>query len=287
MPELLERGHIYIAQPPLYKVSQGKKELYLKDDQELQEHLLRLALKDAALTSEHMPEALVGEDLSSLCREYMLVDAAIKRLGRRYYPAVLWSLLSLPPINLDDLDMKAFQKHAKKLQKHLREHHNGVAHYEVAVDGKPGSETGMVFVVKKTLHGTTTECVFDAALFGSNEYQSLCLLGERLQQLGKGPFEVKRGESSDEVSSFSAALDWYMHQARRGLNLQRYKGLGEMNPEQLWETTMDPSKRRLLKVAIEDDVASDDTFTILMGDQVEPRREFIEKNAFAVANLDV
>ena len=115
----------------------------------------------------------------------------------------------------------------------------------------------------------------------------MCLLGERLRQFGKGPLTVKRGESTNTVSGFEDALQWYLNQARRGVNLQRYKGLGEMNPEQLWETTMDPSKRRLLRVVVEYDVESDDTFTILMGDQVEPRRDFIEKNAFAVSNLDV
>ena len=284
MSELLERGHIYIAQPPLYKASQGKKEFYIKDDQELQDHLLQLALKNAEMI--YGKEKLSGEGLATLCRDYLSVEAAIQRLGRRYHPAMLWSLVSLPPIKPEATNLKSLQQLAKKLQKHLQDHHNGVVHYEARAEKSPTNGEPVV-IVTKTLHGTTIENELNATFFASNEYQSMCLLGEKLRVLEKGELMVKRGESENTVSRFADALDWYMQQARRGLNLQRYKGLGEMNPEQLWETTMDPSKRRLLKVVVEDDVESDDTFTILMGDQVEPRRDFIEKNAFAVSNLDV
>lgn len=286
MSELLERGHIYIAQPPLYKVSQGKKEFYLKDDQELQEHMLQLALKDAEIVSTRTKQSLSGDSLNSLCREYLSVQQTIQRLSKRYQPATLWSLVHLPPVEADQVDLKALRILAKKLQKFLQDHHNGVVHYEVRAE-ESSTDSGPVLIVAKTLHGTTVESELEAAFFASNEYQSMCILGERLRQLGKGQLSVKRGESVHTASDFKEALDWYMQQARRGLNLQRYKGLGEMNPEQLWDTTMDPSKRRLLKVVVEDDVASDDTFTVLMGDQVEPRRDFIEKNAFSVSNLDI
>ncbi|MDJ0956471.1 MAG: DNA topoisomerase (ATP-hydrolyzing) subunit B [Arenicellales bacterium] len=286
MSELLERGHIYIAQPPLYKASQGKKEFYIKDDQELQEHLLQLALKDAEIIYGAKKETLSGDELTTLCRDYLSVEAAIQRLGRRYHPAMLWSLVYLPPVEAEAANLKSFQQLAKKLQKHLQDHHNGVVHYEARAEKSPAHGEPVV-IVTKTLHGTTIENELNAAFFGSNEYQSMRLLGERLRHLEKGELTVKRGENDNTVSKFADALNWYMQQARRGLNLQRYKGLGEMNPEQLWETTMDPSKRRLLRVVVEDDVESDDTFTILMGDQVEPRRDFIEKNAFAVSNLDV
>ena len=286
MSELLERGHIYIAQPPLYKASQGKKEFYIKDDQELQEHLLQLALKDAEIIYGATKETLAGDGLATLCRDYFSVEAAIQRLGRRYHPAMLWSLVYLPPVDAEGANLKAFQQLAKKLQKHLQDHHNGVVHYEARAE-KSSTHGEPVVIVTKTLHGTTIENELNAAFFGSNEYQSMCLLGEKLRHLEKGELTVKRGENDNTVAKFADALSWYMQQARRGLNLQRYKGLGEMNPEQLWDTTMDPSKRRLLRVVVEDDVESDDTFTILMGDQVEPRRDFIEKNAFAVSNLDV
>lgn len=286
MSELLERGHIYIAQPPLYKVSQGKKDYYLKDDHELQDHMLKLALKEAEIIPSKTKEKLSGEALNSLCREYLSVEETVKRLSKRFLPAVLWSLVSLPPLRQDEKDLKALQSLAKKLQKYLQEHHNGVVHYEVRAK-ESSNRPDPVLVVSKTLHGTTVESELDAAFFASNEYQSMCILGERLRGLGKGELTAKRGDSTYTAADFKEALDWYLQQARRGLNLQRYKGLGEMNPEQLWETTMDPTKRRLLRVVVEDDVASDDTFTVLMGDQVEPRRDFIEKNAFSVSNLDV
>ena len=182
--------------------------------------------------------------------------------------------------------MGEFQQQTEQLQEHLQAHHNGVVRYEARAE-EATDQALPTLVVTKTQHGTTTETRFDAAFFTSNEYQSVRMLGERLRQVETGSITVKRGESTDTVSSFAEALEWYMRQARRGLGLQRYKGLGEMNPEQLWDTTMDPSQRRLLKVVVEDDVASDDTFTTLMGDQVEPRREFIESNAFSVSNLDV
>ncbi|MFC1680253.1 DNA topoisomerase (ATP-hydrolyzing) subunit B [Pseudomonadota bacterium] len=287
MPELLERTHIFIAQPPLYKVTQNKKSIYIKDDSELQEHLLKLALKDAEIALEGEGALLIaGEELATLCREFLSVETVIKRLGRRYHQAALWSMVSLAAVLERPVDADTYQQFATLLQTHLQEHHNGVVRFGTRVVQTPEDES-LVLVVDKTLHGTTTESSFDNAFFGSNEYKSIRLLGDNLRRIDGRVITVRRGESTDTVTSFSEALEWYMKQAKRGLNLQRYKGLGEMNPEQLWETTMDPEARRLLKVVVEDDVASDDTFTVLMGDQVEPRREFIESNAFAVANLDV
>jgi DNA gyrase subunit B len=291
MQALLERGYIYIAQPPLYKVSQNKRDVYIKDGDELQNHLLQLALKDAEIVvAGQAGESLSGEPLLSLCREYQAVETTIDRMSRRYPPAALWSMVSLAVEVKEDVGLNEFQQQAEQLQIHLQKHHNGVVRYEVRVEEATDQALDQAIptlVVTRTLHGTTTEYRFDVAFFASNEYQSLRMLGERLGRVESGPITVKRGESSDTAFSFAEALEWYMRQAKRGLNLQRYKGLGEMNPEQLWDTTMDPSQRRLLKVVIEDDVASDDTFTTLMGDQVEPRREFIESNAFSVSNLDV
>ncbi len=287
MPELLERAHIYIAQPPLYKVTQNKKSVYIKDDEELQEHLLRLALKDAEIIVDGEESlSLSGEILATLCREYLSVETVIGRLGRRFHQAALWSMISLGANFKGSADTEEYRQFAEQLQKYLQDHHNGIVHFKTWID-EPVEGGNPVLVIAKTLHGTTTECRFERSFFESNEYQSICMLGESLRKLERGSITVRRGEGTDMVASFSDALDWYMRQAKRGLNLQRYKGLGEMNPEQLWETTMDPSTRRLLKVVVEDDVAADDTFTVLMGDQVEPRREFIESNAFAVSNLDV
>ena len=287
MSALLERGYIYIAQPPLYKVSQNKREIYIKDDEELQTHMLQLALKDAEIIlNGEAGESLSGESLAFLCREYLAVETAIKRMSRRYPPAALWSMVSLAVEVKEGAGEEEFRQQAEQLQTHLQKHHNGVVRYEARVE-QDTDQALPILVVIKTLHGTTTEYRFDPVFFASNEYQSLRMLGERLGQVETGLITVKRGESTDTVLSFAEALEWYMRQAKRGLNLQRYKGLGEMNPEQLWDTTMDPTQRRLLKVVIEDDVASDDTFTTLMGDQVEPRREFIESNAFSVSNLDV
>ena len=287
MSALLERGYIYIAQPPLYKVSQNKREIYIKDDEELQTHMLQLALKDAEIIlNGEAGESLSGESLAFLCREYLAVETAINRMSRRYPPAALWSMVSLAVEVKEGAGEEEFRQQAEQLQTHLQKHHNGIVRYEARAE-QATDQAFPTLVVIKTLHGTTTEYRFDPVFFASNEYQSLRMLGERLGQVEIGLITVKRGESTDTVLSFAEALEWYMRQAKRGLNLQRYKGLGEMNPEQLWDTTMDPTQRRLLKVVIEDDVASDDTFTTLMGDQVEPRREFIESNAFSVSNLDV
>lgn len=286
MPELLERGHIFIAQPPLYKVSQGKKSFYIKDDQELQVYLLKLALDNAKLTRDGKT-LLEGDDLGILCREFLNVRTTITRLSHRIEPSVSWSLAALTRISSQQLDEQtSAQVIADQLQSHLQAHHNGVTHYRVLAEVHP--DNGYQIKIIKTIHGLETETCLTQAFYESPEYENIVMLSERLQQHGlDSEFRVERGDKQHAVSGFSTALDWLMEQARKGINLQRYKGLGEMNPDQLWETTMDPAQRRLLKVAVEDEVMSDDTFTILMGDQVEPRREFIEKNAFSVSNLDV
>ncbi|HSH40517.1 MAG TPA: DNA gyrase subunit B, partial [Arenicellales bacterium] len=187
----------------------------------------------------------------------------------------------------DQLDDEAtLRAHAEALQDYLQKHHNGVTRYRVELDE---DDTGKLAIrIIKTAHGLDTESRLPRSFYESPEYQSMALLSERLKKLGLDkPFTVVRGDKRQPVDLFSEALDWLMTQSRKGFTMQRYKGLGEMNPDQLWETTMDPEQRRLLKVAVEDDVASDDTFTVLMGDQVEPRREFIEKNAFSVTDLDI
>jgi len=286
MPELLERGHIYIAQPPLFKLTHGKKAIYIKDEEELQRYLLELALEDASL--ERDGETLLsGEEFAAVCREFLTVRITIGRIARRIEPAVCWALTALEPLTKDQLDDEATMRtHAEALQDYLQKHHNGVTRYRVEL-GEDDTGKSAIRIIK-TAHGLDTESRLPRSFYESPEYQSMALLSERLKKLGLDePFTVVRGDKGQAVDLFSDALDWLMTQSRKGFTMQRYKGLGEMNPDQLWETTMDPEQRRLLKVAVEDDVASDDTFTVLMGDQVEPRRDFIEKNAFSVTDLDI
>ncbi len=287
MPELLERGHIYIAQPPLYKVSRGKKEYYIKDDQELQNHLLEIALKDASLTNDASGSHTAGADLKALCREYLSVETAIARLSRRFDKHTLKTLVLFPVIDVDTLsDSKRTGVVATALQQRLNATGGNQVRYEVSVAEIPDGGLREL-VVTRSWHGSIAESRLSTDFLSSAEYRSMHLLGQRLRAAIGDQASVRRGDSEHTVATFGDAVDWLLAQAKKGFTLQRYKGLGEMNPEQLWETTMEPSNRRLLRVAIEDDVSSDDTFTVLMGDQVEPRRQFIEENAFSVSNLDV
>ena len=278
MPELIERGYIYIAQPPLYKVGKGKSQRYVKDDPELENYLLELALQKSSFADENNKRTLSGDELGALCREYLAVEKTIERLSHEYDPLVLRALID-QNIDGEALDDAIIQKLEDSLNKEGYE----APQYKLNV-----VRNGSVSLkIDRRLHGMTSNREFGASFWTSPEYTSIRKLAEKLQAMFPAKIMAKRGEKEQECSDFSQALDWLMTSAKRGLDFQRYKGLGEMNPEQLWETTMDPEVRRLLKVVIEDDVASDDTFTILMGDQVEPRREFIEKNAFTVSNLDV
>ncbi len=284
MPELLERGHVYIALPPLYKITAKKKETYIDDDEELQEHLLGIALTDAELKNSK-GETIKGKDLQALCTEHFAVQNTIHRLSRRYQAEVLRSLMALDRFNADDLmDEIKVDHFTEVLSKTLLAQHNGSRHYGVRTES---SNEETVIVVECSEHGSYVQTRLNRQFFDSTEYQSLCLLGEKLRGVIGEQATVSRKDKTETVEHFEQAVSWLLAQSRKGLSLQRYKGLGEMNPEQLWDTTMDAASRRLLQVTIEDGVAADETFTTLMGDQVEPRREFIEKNAFAVGNLDV
>ena len=278
MPELIERGYIYIAQPPLYKIGQGKSQRYVKDDIEFENHLLELALQKAEVVNAETSNAISGDELSRLCKEYLSVEKTIGLLSQEYDPVVLKALIdqSVDESNLSD---EAIQSIEKTLNKEGYES----PHYKLSVV-RNGSST---LKIERRLHGMISNSDFGSTFWTSPEYTSIKALADKLESSLGDKILVKRGEKSLECDEFSQALDWLMTTAKKGLNVQRYKGLGEMNPDQLWETTMDPDVRRLLKVVIEDDVSSDETFTILMGDQVEPRRDFIEKNAFTVNNLDV
>jgi len=286
MPELINRGYIYIAQPPLYKVKRGKSERYLKDDSELNSYLLEAALDGAALSGAPGQTPLTGNALAQLCQDNLTVENTIKRLARRYDMRLLKNMVHMPALTADSLkDTKQLEGFVRELQGRMTGHANG-ARYEVSLGTSAISGSNEILVTRSE-HGAITTSRIDAEFVGSGEYRSMCGLGGKLQGLLQEGASVSRGDKTKPVTNFDEAFEWLMEEARRGQTIQRYKGLGEMNPEQLWETTMDITARRLLKVNIEDGVAADEVFTTLMGDQVEPRREFIEKNALAVSNLDV
>ncbi|MGF1526038.1 MAG: DNA topoisomerase (ATP-hydrolyzing) subunit B [Candidatus Competibacterales bacterium] len=295
MPELVERGYIYIAQPPLYKVKRGKQERYLKDDAELQGFLMQSGLADAELVFDPAAPPLRGEGLEALVAEHVVVMELIQRLARRYDDRVLEELLHLPKLSRDDLASgvaldRWCQSLAQGLNRHQQNGHG--AHYQVTWEGvgdaaSPGGASPGAIAVTRRVHGLDRVIGFGGEFFATPEYQRIAALGEKLAGLFRPGAGVRRGERRRPVETLRQAVDWLMDEARRGQTIQRYKGLGEMNPDQLWETTMDPETRRLLQVRIEDAIAADEVFTTLMGDHVEPRREFIEQNALRVANLDV
>ena len=286
MPELIERGHIYIAQPPLYKIKKGKQEHYVKDDAELNAYLTSLALDGAALYVAAEAPPLQGPGLEALMKKYTEVMAIISRLGRRYDEQVLEQLLYCPALTGADLDdLEVVDGWMARLAQRLV----GPAEaprYELSLvheADKPGWEIR----IARRHHGVDTVRTLQREFFESPEYRRIAALRVELADLvGEGAYVV-RGEKRQPVKSFRAAVEWLMAEARKGQAIQRYKGLGEMNPDQLWDTTVNPVTRRLMQVRIEDAVAADDIFTTLMGDHVEPRREFIERNALTVANLDV
>jgi len=286
MPELLERGYVYIAQPPLYKIKRGKTERYLKDDAELQEYLLKIALDGASLVSGK--QKIAGGELADLCRNYLRVNKTIELLSRRYSHELLNLLMFMPTLTQELLtEPKAVEEFVVALQQALPSGAHGSVRFDVSFGQDSRSNSHEILVVRSQ-YGAIIEARLDSEFVSSSQYQNLAALGDRLKALFTGKeVEIQRGERAQAVSAFGPALDWLMEEARRGQSVQRYKGLGEMNPDQLWETTMDPAIRRLLRVDIEDGVAADEVFTTLMGDQVEPRREFIEKNALMVANLDI
>ncbi|HEY4128429.1 MAG TPA: DNA topoisomerase (ATP-hydrolyzing) subunit B [Gammaproteobacteria bacterium] len=287
MPELLERGHIYIAQPPLYKVKRGKSEQYVKDDVELNTMLLASAQEDAALTVRAGAKPLKGPALATLAAKYVEVMAMMQRWARRYDALVLEKLLYMPVLTPESFDdVVGLNKWAQELDKRLNIDDASGTRYSVSLQKDPAREVPSLKVTRLH-HGLSTDKLMHREFFGSGEYKSIAALAEQLDGLMGEGAEVARGERSMEVTGFKQAMQWLLDEAKRGQTIQRYKGLGEMNPEQLWETTMDMSSRRLLKVRIDDARTADDVFTTLMGDQVEPRREFIEKNALEVANLDV
>jgi len=278
MPELVERGHIYIAQPPLYKVKQGKDERYLKDDHALNSYMLDSALADAELYAESTSEPVKIEVLKNMAKEYFLAEAIINRLSRTISPEVLHALLVVTEINLDNESQSVVS--AEILQK--------VCVKEVKIHAEYDSiNEEYRLVLEKKLYGNETISYLDQNFIRSGDYKQLKQTALTLGNfLGESAF-IKRGDHRKPVKDFKQAIEWLLEEAKRGVGIQRYKGLGEMNPSQLWETTMDVNNRILLRVCIEDLISTDEIFTTLMGEIVEPRRAFIEQNALGVQNLDI
>jgi DNA gyrase subunit B len=279
MPELVERGHIYIAQPPLYKIKHGKEERYLKDDHELNEYLLQTALNGSEIETNTAAGTLSGEALRQMAKEMFITEAVISRLTSLYDEIVMRALLLMPELDISS------ENGAEAAAKQLRTHLVGMtAEVKVTFDQESASYR---LEISKYIHGNLQCSAIDPELLASGDYRQIRKTAQMLQGLLGTNAQVKRGEKRQPIGDFKAALDWLLSEVKNGINIQRYKGLGEMNPSQLWETTMDPQVRRLLKVQIDDAITADEIFTTLMGDQVEPRRAFIENNALRASNLDV
>jgi len=289
MPELVERGYIYIAQPPLYKVKKGKQEAYLKDDAELESYLLQSALDNAALWTSKDGPAISGLGLETLARDFLQVNHINDRLERRYNRTFLDLLIDFPRINIEDLNnadtLETWLKEANTRLKAIGELQK--VEYQIQVEPALDSNVKFQIRLQQREHGTLSSQRYDEDFFASQEYEKIALLGAQLQGLMDSTAFIQRGEKKESAANFKEALDWLLNEAKRGQSIQRYKGLGEMNPDQLWETTMNAESRRLLQVTINDTIKADQVFTTLMGDEVEPRRNFIESNALQVENLDV
>ncbi|MCG6887820.1 MAG: DNA topoisomerase (ATP-hydrolyzing) subunit B [Proteobacteria bacterium] len=287
MPELIEKGYIYIAQPPLYKVKKGKQERYVKDDAELNNYLLQVALDNTELHVNADAPVMSGQALETLARHYVVVMESIRRLSRRYPSLVLEKMITMPELTETAQNDLELVKHwfAQLQQKLDEDPSKKQISCEIIED--EGEADNWIAKINVLQHGIVSTKPINREFFESGEYEAIKTLGLLLADLlGEGAW-VQRGDRRQEVENFRDLMEWLMEEARRGQHIQRYKGLGEMNPEQLWETTLDYEARRLLQVQIEDAIAADEIFTTLMGDHVEPRRDFIEKNALNAANLDV
>jgi len=294
MPELIKRGHVYIAQPPLYKIKRGKQEVYVKDDAELNSYLLNAALDNAELHVNQDAPPLSGVALESLAKDHIAVENIIARLAGRYDEQVLRTFGVLPELTEEiSEDLDKLEAWVEQFSAALPKSGAGRAQigdggsYTATLDRGDEDGEGVRIGITKVQHGVGATRNLPREFFDTNEYRHIMALAAKLSELISEGAYIKRGERRGDVATFSEAIDWLMSEARRGQSIQRYKGLGEMNPGQLWDTTVNPETRRLLQVKIEDVVKADEIFTTLMGDHVEPRREFIEKNALTVSNLDV
>jgi DNA gyrase subunit B len=284
MPVLIERKHIYIGQPPLYKIKKGRQETYVKDEVELNAYLLQIALEDVQLYVNPEAPPVTGAALEGLARSYNAVMGTVKRLARRYDQPLLEAMVFGNPLK-DSSQTPQLEAWIEPLLETLNASLASGTHYRYRTEEDP--EYGLRVIVTKVVHGMPNEYPLEEGFFHCVDFKLIQDMAQRLYGLLEPGAYIKRGERQQSVSSFKEVMEWLLGEAKRGQTIQRYKGLGEMNPEQLWETTMNPDSRRLMQVNIEDAVAADEVFSTLMGDQVEPRREFIEQNALAAINIDI
>ena len=289
MPELIENGHIYIGQPPLFKVKKGKQETYVKDEIELNAYLLQTAIDKAELYTSPDAPPIQATALEQFAKDYMAAEAIVLRLSRMHEEPVLRSMMKIPIIKPTDDSLSEFndeqiQNWLDAVIESINAEQSPGTQYKAHIDHST-EERQVVFV--KLVHGLANDDIYFDDFFISSEFKALQAVANNTDSLLESGAYIKRGERQLEAIEFSAIMDWLLDEAKRGQTIQRYKGLGEMNPSQLWETTMDPDSRRLVQVNIEDAVAADEIFSTLMGDQVEPRRDFIEENALAATNIDV
>lgn len=287
MPELIDRGYIYIAQPPLYKVKKGKQEQYLKDDDAMETYLTALSLDGAELRVSPGAPPVSGVALESLINQYRSFLGLQERLSRRYPVIMLEQLLTLPSVSSETLaNHDVLAAWGQRLQLALNAAVDPSQRFLVQTV-EDTEHQRFYLLLELVAHGVPHTYRLGHDFFSSGEYRQIDALARALEGLIETGAVIKRGERELVVDTFKQAYQWLLQESRRGLNIQRYKGLGEMNPDQLWETTMDPEQRRMLRVTVEDAIGADLMFTTLMGDAVEPRREFIETNALLVANLDI
>ncbi|MGZ8095590.1 MAG: DNA topoisomerase (ATP-hydrolyzing) subunit B, partial [Methylosarcina sp.] len=285
LPEIVEKGYIYIAQPPLYKVKKGKQEHYVKDDSALNEYLIQLALDKAQLFTEAGLPPIQGQGLEKLAKHYTDVVNIVNRLARRYDDTFLEQLMTSTVLTEEmKQDQQQISAWLAQIRRRLSEKNSKVV-FSIELDYKTSHDFSVS--INKREHGNTKLFVLPASFFNGKDYQQIAEYAEQTADMFNENSYLQMGEKQHPVANFKEAFDWMMKETKKGQHIQRYKGLGEMNPEQLWETTLDANNRRLLQVKIEDAIAADEIFTTLMGDVVEPRRDFIVKNALDVANLDV
>ncbi|HEX7916812.1 toprim domain-containing protein, partial [Rudaea sp.] len=287
MPVLIERGHIYIGLPPLYKLKQGKNELYLKDDNALNAYLVSNAVENAELHYAPGVPPIVGAGLEKLMLDYQAAQDQIARLASRCDASVLNAMLDLaPPAAEDWNDAAKLETWLRAITAKVNASGLGRPDYRLQVRAAT-PEHPAALTIERRHHGLTATQILPAAFFAGVEFKPLRELAQQLAGLVQSGAEIRRGNHAQAIVNFAQAQQWLLDEAKKGRTIQRFKGLGEMNPEQLWETTVNPESRRLLQVSIEDAVAADQIFSTLMGDVVDPRRDFIEQNALRVANLDV
>ncbi|MGE0049020.1 MAG: DNA topoisomerase (ATP-hydrolyzing) subunit B [Acidithiobacillus sp.] len=282
MAELVERGHVFIAQPPLYKVKKGRDERYIKDDNELAAYLRELAMQGATFHAG-AGRSVTEETLAAMMRQYQTIDALVARLERRYPQALLWAMASVPA-PLEDASDAQWAAYTQALAMEMGTTALAGENWQIEWLGTAEEPR---LLVSRQLHGSREQRYLDSQFFASHDFRQLRKYANEVEAgLGQGA-RIERGEKGSDVRRFREAMQWLLADARRGVEIQRYKGLGEMNPEQLWETTMNAENRRLVRVDVEDAIAADEVFSMLMGDAVEPRRRFIEENARYVSRLDI